>query len=63
MAVSCDGPRSIWDRQRPASRRGRLARRWIAAALLVALGLAVVALLMADPAAAYAADTAGLPYV
>lgn len=63
LVVSCGGPRSSWDKQRRAPQRGRLARRWIAAALLLALGLAVVALLMADPAAADLAVAAGLPYV
>lgn len=63
LAVSCGGPRSSWGRQRQALQRGRVARRWIAAALLLALGLAVVALLMADPVGADLALTARLPYV
>lgn len=52
LAVSCSGPRSSWDPQRQAPQSARVARRWIAAALLSALFLAIAALLMADPAAA-----------
>ncbi|OBB74387.1 hypothetical protein A6B34_00870 [Mycolicibacterium monacense] len=53
MAVSCQGPRSRWSQQHEAPPTGRLARRWIAAALLLALGLAALALVVADPAAAH----------
>lgn len=53
LAVSCQGPRSTWPHQHHARSAGRLARRWIATALLLALSLAVLALLVADPAAAH----------
>lgn len=50
----------MWDRERRAPRVVRKANRWIAAALLVALALAVVALVVADPAAAHTAGTWGV---
>lgn len=62
LAVSCHGPRSSWPQQRHTRPTGRLARRWIATALLLALGLAVLALLVADPAAAHLAGMADLPH-
>ncbi|WP_163738921.1 hypothetical protein [Mycobacterium gallinarum] len=62
LSVSCGGPRWSWDRQPRALQRGRLARRWIVAALLLALGLVVVALLMADPTSTDLAVAAGLSY-
>ena len=63
LAVSCHGPRSSWPHQRHVRPTGRLARRWIATALLLALGLAVLAMLVADPAAAHLAGMAGLPHL
>ncbi|MDV3131353.1 hypothetical protein [Mycobacterium sp. 29Ha] len=63
LVVSCGGPQSSWYKQRQVPQRGRVVRRWIAAALLLALGLAVVALLLADPVAADLALTVRLPYV
>ncbi len=55
LAVSCHGPRSTWPHQRHTRSASRLARRWIATALLLALSLAVLALLVADPVAAHLA--------
>ncbi len=63
LAVSCGGPRWSWNRQRRALQRERLTRRWIVAALLLAFGLAVVALLMAEPTSADRAIAAALSYV
>ncbi|MCV7131287.1 MULTISPECIES: hypothetical protein [Mycolicibacterium] len=62
LAVSCHGPRASWNQERREPLRGRLARRCIVTALLLALGLAVLALLVADPAAAHLAGLAGLPH-
>lgn len=59
-AVYCRGPRARWGPQRRALRVTLKANRWIAAALLVALALAVAALLAADPAAAHTAGSVGL---
>lgn len=59
-AVSCGGPRSNWGQERQALEKRRSPGRWIGAALLLALALAVVALLIADPASADPAMTAGL---
>lgn len=61
LAVSCHGPR--WPQQRQAKSTGRLVRRWIVTTLLLALGLAVLAMLVAEPVAAHLAGMAIFPDV
>lgn len=61
VAVSCHGPRLTCTEHRRAPRKRRLARRWIATALLLAVGLTVLAFAMADPAGAYLAAMVMLP--
>ncbi|NVN49001.1 hypothetical protein HLY00_607 [Mycolicibacterium hippocampi] len=61
LAVSCHGARSRWPQQHHTQSAGRLGRRRIVTSLLLALGLAVLALLVAEPVAAHVACMAIFP--